>query len=141
MTTEIRMSARETAAAWLKANGAAKTKISDFVAARAKESSRKTWARLAKAITEGDTDRVAYYAADFGDRKALAEKLKASAPKAKTKAAAPKAKPAPKPKAAPKRTPAKPAQDNPLADLAASLKDLPDAERRELAFTFLKALL
>jgi len=131
----IRMSATEAAAAWLKAKSVtAKKQIGDFVAARASESSRVRWTRLAKSMAEGDVARIEYYAATGADKAAAAAKLRtADEPKA---AKAPAKKPARKPA---KKTPAKD-EGSKAANLVAMLEQM-DEGQMETFMTFAKLAL
>lgn len=89
--------------------------LAEYAQARSKRKAR--WGRIAKAITEGDTARLTYYAAEGEAKREAAKALEPKAAKAK-------AKPAAKPKAAPKAKPAaKPAakSGNPLADAVAGM--------------------
>jgi len=141
----IRMSATEAAAAWLKAKSVtAKKQIGDFVAARASESSRVRWTRLAKSMAEGDVARIEYYAATGADKAAAAAKLRTAdkeadeavakvvkgIPLAKTR------KPARKPA---KKTPAKD-EGSKAANLVAMLEQM-DEGQMETFMTFAKLAL
>lgn len=130
----IRMSATEAAQAWLKAKSVtAKKQISDFVAARAAESSRVRWTRLAKAMAEGDQARVKYYSATGEAKRAIAADLKAAKAPAKPKASPAKKAPA-------KKAAAKTDASSKAANLVAMLEKL-DEGQMETFMTFAKLAL